>query len=181
LDDGRLTDSLGRTVSFKNALIIMTSNLGSGAIVDAVNKTEDEMRAEVQDALRGFFRPELINRIDEIVIFRRLDKEAIEKIVGLHVGELAERLALQGLKLKVSPSAVELLAQEGYDPAFGARPVKRALRKLIEDPLSIKLISGDFKGAAGIRVQRKKGATKLEFQRIEGPSEDPPDGLESQG
>ena len=166
LDDGRLTDSMGRTVSFKNSLIIMTSNLGSGAIVDAVDQSEEEMKAKVQEAIGGFFRPELINRIDEVVIFNRLDEEAIKKIVGIHVRELGSRLKLQGYLLEVSDEATALLAREGYDPAFGARPVKRALRKYVEDPLSLKLIAGDFKGAAGIRVIRQEDAV-LSFERIE--------------
>ena len=166
LDDGRLTDSMGRTVSFKNSLIIMTSNLGSGAILDAVGEDEEAMRAKVREAVGGFFRPELVNRIDEVVIFNRLDEEAITKIVGIHVDELALRLKLQGLSLAVDDEARELLAREGYDPAFGARPVKRALRKYVEDPLSLMLISGYFKGAAGIHV-RSAGKSELRFERIE--------------
>jgi ATP-dependent Clp protease ATP-binding subunit ClpB len=166
LDDGRLTDSMGRTVSFKNSLIIMTSNLGSGAIVDAVDQSEEEMRAKVHEAIGGFFRPELINRIDEVVIFNRLDEDAIKKIVGIHVRELGTRLELQELSLEVTEGATDLLAVEGYDPAFGARPVKRALRKYVEDPLSLKLIAGEFKGAKRIRVLREDESS-LSFERIE--------------
>ena len=149
----------------------MTSNLGSGAIIDAVDEDEESMRAKVQEAIGGFFRPELINRIDEVVIFNRLDQDAITKIVGIHVKELASRLQLQGLSLEVEEDATQLLAREGYDPAFGARPVKRALRKYVEDPLSLKLIAGDFKGAAGIRVLGD-GATSLRFERIETVSDE---------
>jgi ATP-dependent Clp protease ATP-binding subunit ClpB len=152
LDEGRLTDSMGRTVSFKNTLLVMTSNLGSEAIVDLAEAPEEEMRAQVQEALDGFFRPEMLNRIDESVIFRRLTKEDIVRIVQLQLKGLAKRLADQKLSLEVTPRALDQIGKAGYDPAYGARPVNRAIRKLVEDPLSYALIAGDFKGQAGIVV-----------------------------
>jgi ATP-dependent Clp protease ATP-binding subunit ClpB len=154
LDDGRLTDSMGRAVSFKNTLIVMTSNLGSEAIVDLADRPDSEMRAKVQEAIEEFFRPEMLNRIDDQVIFRRLSKDDIARIVELELGSLARRLTDRGLSLHVTPAALERLAEEGYDPAFGARPVNRAIRKLVEDPLSYAIIAGTFKTATGIEVDR---------------------------
>ncbi len=152
LDDGRLTDSMGRAVSFKNTLIVMTSNLGSEAIVELADAPDHEMRAKVKEAIDDFFRPEMLNRIDEQVIFRRLSKDDIVRIVELELGSLARRLADQGLSLRLSDGALARVADEGYDPAFGARPVHRAIRRLIEDPLSFAIIAGTFKGARGVEV-----------------------------
>ena len=170
LDDGRLTDSMGRTVKFNNTLIIMTSNLGSSVIVEATEETSDqEIRDTIETALHEFFRPELLNRIDEVVIFNRLNRDAIRKIVVLELRGLTERLAARALSLVVSEEAIGILATEGYDPAYGARPVRRAIRKLVEDPLSLKLIAGEFEGAGGIRVTAVEGNFKLGFERI-GPA-----------
>jgi ATP-dependent Clp protease ATP-binding subunit ClpB len=175
LDDGRLTDSMGRVVSFKNSLIVMTSNLGSSAIVDAVDSTEAELRAKVQDALQDFFRPEMLNRIDETVIFRRLTKDDVIRIATLQLKGLAKRLADQNLELVIAPPALERIAEEGFDPAFGARPVNRAIRRLVEDPLSYELIAGTFKGATGLEVTldptEVTGATKpLVFKAVKAPA-----------
>ncbi len=152
LDEGRLTDSMGRVVSFKNSLIVMTSNLGSAAIVELADEPEAVMRKHVQDALEGFFRPEMLNRIDDTVIFRRLTKEDIVRIADLNLKGLSKRLLDQGLVLEITPAAMNRVADEGYDPAFGARPVNRAIRRLVEDPLSYELIAGTYKGAKGILV-----------------------------
>jgi ATP-dependent Clp protease ATP-binding subunit ClpB len=174
LDDGRLTDSMGRTVSFKNALIIMTSNIGSSAIVELADEPEEKMRAKVQESLHEFFRPELINRIDDVVIFNRLDKESIMKIVALQIRSLAKRLVTQELTLEVTDDAIAFLSEEGYDPAFGARPVKRAIRQWIEDPLSVKLIAGDLKESKGVRVSTNKDGSALAFEAIARDA-DPPE------
>ena len=152
LDEGRLTDSMGRVVSFKNSLIVMTSNLGSAAIVELADQPESVMRKKVQEALEEFFRPEMLNRIDDTVTFRRLTREDIIRIAELQLKSLGKRLADQGLTLKMSDAAMNRVADEGYDPAFGARPVNRAIRRLVEDPLSYALIAGTFKGARGIEV-----------------------------
>ncbi|MCC6624721.1 MAG: AAA family ATPase [Deltaproteobacteria bacterium] len=159
LDEGRLTDSMGRVVSFKNTLIVMTSNLGSDAIVELHDAPESAMRAKVQEALDDFFRPEMLNRIDDVVIFRRLSRVDIERIVGLQLAGLAKRLAERHLELVLSPAALAKVADVGYDPVYGARPVNRAIRKLVEDPLSYALIAGTFKGAAGIDVDLDPAAT----------------------
>ena len=154
LDDGRLTDSMGRTVSFANAILVMTSNIGSADIMDAADGGDDEVRAAVQNALHDFFRPEFLNRIDDVVIFRQLSQESIAKIVRLELKGLMDRVGARDLTLEVTDAAVELLAVEGFDPAFGARPVRRAIRNLMEDPLAYQLIAGDYADAAGIRVDR---------------------------
>jgi len=159
LDEGRLTDSMGRTVSFKNTLIVMTSNLGSDAIVELADAPESEMRAQVQRSLDTFFRPEMLNRIDESVIFRRLTREDILRIVELQLKSLAKRLGGQGLKLEVTPRALAQIGVAGYDPAYGARPINRAIRKLVEDPLSYALIAGVFKGSPGVMVDARGDAT----------------------
>jgi ATP-dependent Clp protease ATP-binding subunit ClpB len=160
LDDGRLTDSMGRTVSFKNTLIVMTSNLGSDAIVELGDGDEQLLRDRVMDALHGFFRPEMLNRIDETVIFRRLNREHIQKIVRLQLKGLSKRLGDRDLSISFSDSAVAAIAEEGYNPAFGARPVTRSIRKLVEDPLSYRLIAGDFVGASEIRVDTAPEGSK---------------------
>jgi ATP-dependent Clp protease ATP-binding subunit ClpB len=152
LDEGRLTDSMGRVVSFKNSLIVMTSNLGSAAIVELADQPESVMRTHVQNALEEFFRPEMLNRIDDTVIFRRLTKEDIVRIADLNLKGLSKRLLDQGLVLEITPAAMNRVADEGYDPAFGARPVNRSIRRLVEDPLSYQLIAGTYKGAKGILV-----------------------------
>ncbi|MGM0574206.1 MAG: ATP-dependent Clp protease ATP-binding subunit [Myxococcota bacterium] len=152
LDEGRLTDSMGRPVSFTNSLIIMTSNLGSPAILDAPEGDAGSVREAVEAALHAHFRPEFLNRVDESVIFSRLDRAAIERIVRLQMDELGERLAGRDLRLEVADAAVARIAAQGWDPAFGARPVRRAIRSLVEDPLSYKLIAGDFADADGLRV-----------------------------
>ena len=153
LDDGRLTDSMGRVVNFNNTVIIMTSNLGSGAIIDAAQDADQaRINESVDKALRGFFRPEMLNRIDETVIFNRLERDHIRRIVKLQLRELKQRLAAKGIKLTLDDDALELLAERGYDPAYGARPVKRAIRQLIEDPLAALLISGEFSEADTVQV-----------------------------
>jgi len=144
LDDGRLTDGKGRTVDFKNTVIIMTSNIGSQAIGEA-GGSQDSVESQVRDALRQTFRPEFLNRIDDIIIFRQLTKELIEKIVQLQLNQLNRLLEEKELELEVDPEAVKALAREGYDPVYGARPLKRLIQKRIQDRLALMLLSGDIK------------------------------------
>jgi ATP-dependent Clp protease ATP-binding subunit ClpB len=162
LDEGRLTDSMGRTVSFRNTLIVMTSNLGADAIVELAEAPEAEMRAAVQTALDGFFRPEMLNRIDETVTFRRLTRDDVTRIVQLQLGGLGKRLAEQGLGFELTPRGLAQLCDAGYNPAYGARPVNRAIRKLVEDPLSYALIAGTFKGSRGVLVDSASDAPRPE-------------------
>jgi ATP-dependent Clp protease ATP-binding subunit ClpB len=141
MDDGRLTDGQGRTVDFKNTVLIMTSNLGGGA---------DE--ATVLATMRSHFKPEFLNRIDEIVVFHRLDERHIEQIVGLQVAKLEERLAERNLKLSLTDAARAHIARVGYDPDFGARPLKRVLQREVADPIALKLLSGEFRDGDTIVV-----------------------------
>ncbi len=161
LDDGRLTDGQGRTVDFRNTVLIMTSNLGtefvrkSGSLGFLQNSGDDEERASSQKitkALRDTFRPEFLNRIDEIITFSPLSKEDMQKIVDLQMKDVVERVSERGVSVELTPKAREWLAQQGYDPAFGARPLKRALQKFVESPLSKQLLAGEFKPGSTIVV-----------------------------
>jgi ATP-dependent Clp protease ATP-binding subunit ClpB len=143
LDDGRLTDGQGRTVDFRNALIIMTSNLGS-SYLQSDTMDADARRERVMDALRNAFRPEFLNRIDEIVIFKPLGREQIAAIVEIQARHLMKRLADKRVTLELSEAAKALLAQEGYDPVYGARPLKRTIQRMIQDPLALELLNGAF-------------------------------------
>ncbi|HET9496404.1 MAG TPA: ATP-dependent chaperone ClpB, partial [Chloroflexia bacterium] len=142
LDDGRLTDSQGRTVDFKNTLVIMTSNIGSQYITDLGPDQEEEMRARVNEALRANFRPELLNRIDETVIFTQLTREQLREIVDLQLTRLTQRLEERHITLEVTDAAKDLLAREGFDPVYGARPLKRVIQRRLLDPLALEIIGG---------------------------------------
>jgi ATP-dependent Clp protease ATP-binding subunit ClpB len=146
LDDGRLTDGQGRTVNFKNAVIVMTSNIGSQQIQDltAKNAEEWEIEAAVKELLKSYFRPEFLNRIDETILFHPLGKEQLKKIVDVQLDYLRKRLASRDLKLVVTDQAEKLLAEEGYDPTFGARPLKRVIQQRLENPLAQKILAGEF-------------------------------------
>ncbi|HAV43293.1 TPA: ATP-dependent chaperone ClpB [bacterium] len=154
LDDGRLTDGQGRTIDFKNTVIIMTSNLGSSYIQDLEEGQEEELRRRINELMQRTFRPEFLNRIDEIIIFHRLNQEEMNKIVDLQLKRLIERVTRQGIKLVVTEGAKELVIKEGFDPAFGARPLKRAIQRLIQNPLAMKLIEGEFKEQDIVIVDR---------------------------
>jgi ATP-dependent Clp protease ATP-binding subunit ClpB len=159
LDDGRITDGQGRTVDFKNTVIIMTSNIGSQYITEEESK---EARSRlVMDALRAHFRPEFLNRVDEIITFDRLTEDDLKKIVEIQLRRLSKRLEQQKIALDLSDSAKELLAREGYDPVYGARPLRRTIQKEILDPLSIDILEGKVREGQTIRVNAKDGA--LEF------------------
>jgi ATP-dependent Clp protease ATP-binding subunit ClpB len=147
LDDGRLTDSKGRVVDFKNTVIIMTSNVGSQFIHEASkgNLSEEDMRRAVEQELQTKFRPEFLNRLDDVIVFHSLELSEIKKIIGIQLKRLEKVIAERGLTLEISEAAKEHLALEGYDPAFGARPLKRALQREIIDPLAMSLLEGRFK------------------------------------
>ncbi len=179
LEDGRLTDSQGRTVDFKNTVIIMTSNIGS---VDILNLTQagrpqKEVREAVTLALRSQFRPELLNRIDEIIIFKPLGRAEINLIVDIQLRSLHKRLAERRLTLQLSPAARELLVEVGYDPAFGARPLRRAIQQYILDPLAKEVIRGRFKEGDVIQAEvgtGEQGEKLLTFEEIEAKEAAPP-------
>jgi ATP-dependent Clp protease ATP-binding subunit ClpB len=156
LDDGRITDGQGRTVDFKNTVIIMTSNIGSQYITEEESK--EARRRLVTDALRAHFRPEFLNRVDEIIIFDRLSEDDLKKIVEIQLGRLAKRLEQQKITLKLSDSAKELLAREGYDPVYGARPLRRTIQREILDPLSIDILEGKVREGQTVQVDAKNGA-----------------------
>jgi len=161
LDDGRITDGQGRTVDFKNTVIIMTSNIGSQFIMDATDKEVRNRR--VMEALRNHFRPEFLNRVDEIIIFDRLTEDELGKIVDIQLARVLRRLQQQGLKLTLKDSAKHLLAKEGYDPVYGARPLKRVIQRLLLDPLSLAVLEGKF--AAGDTIQAEAKGEELEFKK----------------
>jgi ATP-dependent Clp protease ATP-binding subunit ClpB len=156
LDDGRITDGQGRTVDFRNTVIILTSNIGSQYILNEENSEQRE--AKVLEALRGHFRPEFLNRIDETIIFDRLDRSEITRIVDIQLGRLRQRLAKQGLAIALSSEAKEFLGNQGYDPTYGARPLKRAIQHHLLDPLSIQVLDGHFIDGDVIEVGVKDGA-----------------------
>jgi ATP-dependent Clp protease ATP-binding subunit ClpB len=151
LDDGRLTDSQGRTVDFKNAVVIMTSNLGSQWILSAT-ESEPQIEDKVLQTVRDHFRPEFLNRVDELIVFHRLDREHLARIVELQLDMVRTRLEARGIELKVSEEARAYLAAKGYDPAYGARPLKRLLQKEILDPLALELLEGAFTEGDHIEV-----------------------------
>jgi ATP-dependent Clp protease ATP-binding subunit ClpB len=154
LDDGRLTDGQGRTVNFKNTVIAMTSNIGSQEIQKLAGNAapEWEVEAAVQQMLKAQFRPEFLNRIDEIIIFHTLSREQLTRIVDVQLQNLEKRLAARGIRLSVTESAKSLLAEEGYDPTYGARPLKRVIQQRIENPLAGRLLNGDFGEGDTIRI-----------------------------
>jgi ATP-dependent Clp protease ATP-binding subunit ClpB len=162
LDDGRMTDGHGRTVDFKNTMIIMTSNVGSQWIQELGQTRRDEMVTRVTEALKDQFKPEFINRIDETIIFHNLTREQIGAIVDIQMGRLAERLAQRKISLELSSGTRGLLAQKGYDPVYGARPLKRAIQKYIENPLSMAILKGDIKD--GDRIRAESRGEQVEFK-----------------
>ena len=155
LDDGRLTDGHGRTVDFKNTVLIMTSNIGSQSIADLGPGKEEEIKNRVMEALKAQFRPEFLNRVDEVIIFHQLGREHIKRIVDLQFDLLKKRLADRHIEIKLTEKAKELLVKEGYDPAYGARPLKRTIQRLVLDPLAVKVLKGEFKDGSTVVVDAK--------------------------
>jgi len=181
LDDGRLTDGKGRTVDFKNTVIIMTSNVGSGAIKEMgpigfslthdTQKKNDDARKKLLSALQQTFRPEFLNRIDDIIVFNRLGKAEIEQIIDIQLRVLRAQLAEQRITLELTPQARELIIAEGYDPNYGARPMKRAIQRLVQDPLAFKLLNGDFQPGDAILAHAVEGRPELRFEKMHTPAE----------
>jgi ATP-dependent Clp protease ATP-binding subunit ClpB len=163
LDDGRLTDGQGRTVDFKNAVLIMTSNIGSSAISE-LSGDETALRAKVMEAMRDHFRPEFLNRLDEIIIFKSLTLDDIKRIVDIQLASLTKRLATRGIALHLSDGAKAVLAHHGYDPVYGARPLKRALQKEIVDPLALRVLNGEFVDGDSVEVDLEQG--EIEFHKV---------------
>jgi ATP-dependent Clp protease ATP-binding subunit ClpC len=174
LDDGRLTDGQGRIVDFRNTVLIMTSNLGTefirsgGTLGFLQPESTDEEKIsheKIEKALKSTFRPEFLNRIDEIIIFSPLTEAQMLKIVDLQMKEIQERLEEQGLQVHLTKAAREWIAKEGFDPNFGARPLKRILQKHIESPLSINLLSGTYKNGDKVKVDLSEDGKGLTFTK----------------
>ncbi|MBT7162968.1 MAG: ATP-dependent chaperone ClpB [Victivallales bacterium] len=168
LDDGRLTDARGRVVDFRNTIVILTSNIGSRAIVEHQGDDHESMRQQVLGELRGMFRPEFLNRVDEVVVFHRLEREHLAGIVDIQLARFAARLTAQGVQLLVTPQARLALAEEGYDPTYGARPLKRAIARHLETPISRLLVAGNLVKGMKVTVHHQDGA----FVHGTGPGED---------
>ncbi len=161
LDDGRLTDGQGRIVNFKNTIIIMTSNIGTELIMELDDKKEIEQR--IQGALKENFRPEFLNRVDEVVIFNRLKKDALHQIIDIQIRYLQNRLAQKNITLTLKPAARDRLAELGYDPIYGARPLKRTIQKYIQDPIALKLLQGEVKEHDSLDVDVDKKTNEFKF------------------
>ncbi len=168
LDDGRLTDSQGRTVDFRNTVIIMTSNIGSQWILELGTSRWEEVETRVMEGLRAHFRPEFLNRVDDTILFRPLSPEDLERIVDLQLERVAALLRERKLALVVTREAKRLLASEGYDPVFGARPLKRAIQRLLQNPLALAVLEGKYGEGDVIRVDRAASGSALTFTKAEG-------------
>ena len=163
LDEGRLTDGKGRTVDFRNTVIIMTSNIGSTAIFELAAKDPKKAREQAMAALRELFRPEFLNRIDDIVMFQPLGKDQIEHIIELQMRNVVKLLSERKITLQLKPAAKTLLFREGFDPAYGARPMKRAIQRLIQDPLALKLLDGEVKPGDTVIVDADPRSDEMKF------------------
>src|SRR5271168_5047338 len=168
LEDGRLTDGKGRTVDFRNTVLVMTSNVGSTAIFELSSQDPERARKEAMSALRAAFRPEFINRIDEIVIFNPLGEDQLSRIVGLLLKNVEKLLAERQITLELTPAALELLLREGYDPAYGARPLRRTIQRLIQDPLAMQILEGKVLPGDHVVVDRDGKQATMKFERAAG-------------
>jgi ATP-dependent Clp protease ATP-binding subunit ClpB len=175
LDDGRLTDGQGRTVDFKNTVIIMTSNVGSAMIKESVTfgfsanqrgrSGQEDVRKRLLDALKQQFRPEFLNRVDDIIVFNSLSKEHLAVIIDMQLRRVENQLADRGIRLQVTPAAKEVVMTDGYDPAFGARPMRRSIQRLIQDPLSLRLLAGEYLSGETVVVDKDGDTGKLKFEK----------------
>jgi ATP-dependent Clp protease ATP-binding subunit ClpB len=170
LDDGRLTDGQGRTVDFTNTIIVMTSNIGSQAIQEITRQggSDEEIRAAVQEALEGKFLPEFLNRIDETIVFHPLDRKHIHKIVEIQIARLRKQVEQSDLHLDVTPAAVDAIAVQGYDPTYGARPLKRVIQQRLQNPLATELLRGQYPPGTTVRIDAQNG--EFTFARVDAPT-----------
>ena len=173
LDDGRLTDGKGRTVDFRNTVIIMTSNIGSQYILDVAG-IDEEVERRVMEAMRAHFRPEFLNRVDEIVIFHALKREHLKQIIEIQLNRVRQLLADRQITIELTDAAKELIIEEGYDPAFGARPLKRVLQRRVQDPLALMILKGEVRDGDHVLVDR--AGDELTFTVTEpAPAEEEPE------
>jgi len=170
LDDGRLTDGQGRTVDFRNTVIIMTSNLGSQVIQEMAGRPFEEVRDSVMAVLRDHFRPEFLNRVDEMIVFRPLTEDQLAAIVDIQLRRLEKRLAERHLQLVVTDAARKLLAQRGWDPVYGARPLKRAIQRMVQDPLAMMLLEGRFADGDAVEVAVRDGELAFNKAKVATPA-----------
>jgi ATP-dependent Clp protease ATP-binding subunit ClpB len=161
LDDGRLTDGKGRTVDFKNTVVIMTSNVGSHFIAEAAG-TGADVKREVMGALRDHFRPEFLNRVDEIIVFHALTREEMRQIIDIQLRGLVKRLEDRKIRVELTDRAKDLLIAEGYDPTYGARPLKRIIQRRVLDPLAMKVLQGEVREGEAIRVDESGGELRFD-------------------
>jgi ATP-dependent Clp protease ATP-binding subunit ClpB len=167
MDDGRLTDGHGRTVDFKNSVIIMTSNIGSQWIMELGEKDEEEMKRRINEAMKSSFKPEFLNRVDDTIIFHRLGIEQIKKIVDIQLEKLMDILKSKKIKIEISDKAKELLAKEGFDPTYGARPLKRVIQNEVQNTLAMKILNGDIKEGDKVKVDvTGPEGRKLDFKVV---------------
>jgi ATP-dependent Clp protease ATP-binding subunit ClpB len=169
LDEGRLTDGHGRTVDLTNTVVIMTSNVGTEFLDGRETVADDQKRELVLTALRQHFRPEFLNRVDEIIIFHGLTREHLKEIVDIQVRRLSQLLAERQLEIELTDEAKALLAEEGYDPAYGARPLKRVIQRQVQDPLALRLLQGEFREGDRVRVDARDG--HMNFEQISATAE----------
>ena len=165
LDDGRLTDGKGRTVDFRNTVLILTSNIASQTIFELAQRDREQMRRRVLEALQASFRPEFLNRVDDTVVFNPLGHEEISRIIDLQLKRLRALLAERKIALELTAAARERLLREGYEPAYGARPMKRALQRLVQDPLAQKILKGEVLPGDAITVDADPKTGELVFER----------------
>ncbi len=173
LDDGRLTDSQGRTVDFRNTVLIMTSNIGSQYILEMGTQNWEQVETKVLELLRQTFRPEFLNRVDDVIIFRPLSSQDIAKIVDLQIKRVERLMAERKLRLEVTAAAKQLIVTEGYDPVYGARPLKRAIQRLVQNPLALAVLEGQYAEGDTVRVDRAKDGTRLTFERVTAGAAEP--------
>ncbi|MCP3983769.1 MAG: ATP-dependent chaperone ClpB [bacterium] len=164
LDDGRLTDGQGRTVDFRNTVLILTSNLGSQFLVEMDESQRDQMETQVMEALRAHFKPEFLNRVDDVILFHQLQREHIDRIVDIQLERVRALLADRHIDLTLTDEAKTLLADKGYDPHYGARPLKRVIQRMIQDPLAMKILEGEFADGAKIEADARLSGEALEFR-----------------
>ncbi len=164
LDDGRLTDGQGRTVDFRNTVLIMTSNIGSQHIAALGEEQRQEMLTRVEEAQRAHFKPEFLNRIDETIVFHQLAKDEFHRIVEIQLGRVKALLSERRIELDVSEEAKTLLGEKGYDPHYGARPLKRVIQRMLQDPLAMKILEGEFPEGSKVSVDARLSGEALEFR-----------------
>jgi len=175
LEDGRLTDGKGRTVDFRNAVLVMTSNVGSTALFELAGRDPERARKEALESLRQVFRPEFLSRIDDIVLFNPLGHEQLDKIVDLELAKVMRLLAERNVRIELTPAARGLLVRDGYDPAYGARPLRRTVQRLVQDPLAMRILDGSVLPGDLVRVDAEPESDSMRFERAEGKAGQAPE------